>query len=126
MACLVDGVPCRPEPVDIGGAPSGWVTLQKIPVVEPATNCDDGGGGGGDCHDNSISYSWCTSVDPGVHTVDLKLASSLAGRMVFLERAQIYIDNAGRRGWDDDDDDDDDDHRPGGRSSGCAAAQAIP
>ena len=118
MACLIDGVPCRPEPAEPGYAPSGWVTLQKIPAATTSTNCNDGGGGTGDCHDNNITYSWCTNVRPGVHTIDLKLASSLSGVPVFTERAHIYIDNAGRRGWDDDDDDDDDrDERP----AGCAA-----
>ena len=125
MACLVDGVPCRPEPVEIGGAPIGWVTLQRIPAVDPpatVSNCNNGGGGSGDCHDNNITYSWCTSVRPGVHTVDLKLASSLSGVAVFLEKAQIYIDNGGRRGRDDDDDDDDDDRRRSDQVSGCTAA----
>ena len=130
MACLVDGVPCRPEPGDIGTAPSGWVSLLKLPaqlpVPETALNCNDSGAGSGDCHLNNINYSWCTTLSPGVHTVELKLASSISGRQVAYERAHIYIDNAGRRGWDDDDDDDDDDRGRFGRANGCAAAPAIP
>ena len=118
MACLVDGVPCRPEPSEPGYPPSGWIRLQNLPAPVNSTNCDDGDGGSGDCHDNNVTYSWCTNVRPGVHTIDLRLASSVAGVAVFTQKAHIYIDNAGNRGWDDDDDDDDD---RDDRQAGCAA-----
>lgn len=98
MTCLVDGVVCQPGGGQSHAGPSGWVTLLKLPVAPGVSNCSDGGGGTGDCHDNSIHYTWCAQVEPGVHTIDLRLASStgtqvlpVSGR-VFYERAHIYID----------------------------------
>ena len=122
MACLVDGVPCRPE----GGSPTGWITLQKVPtspaIPTTGNNCNNGGGGTADCHDNAVNYSWCTNVTRGVHTVTLRLASSILAQPVFYERATIYIDNAGKKLDDDDDDDDDDD----GPIQGCDSAPTTP
>jgi hypothetical protein len=68
----------------------GWVTLVKLP--DSGTNCNDGGGGGGDCHDNSINYQWCTPIRHGPHTLQVRMASSSAGKNVFIEQAFFYVD----------------------------------
>lgn len=94
MTCVVDGVLCQAGDGLATAGPSGWITLQKVPVPTEVTNCDDGGGGAGDCHDNAINYTWCATVaDPGTKTIELKLASS-NGEIVFYERAHIIIDAA--------------------------------
>jgi hypothetical protein len=96
------------EPMSGGGlgtaGPTGWMTLLKLPLTgltgstTPATNCNNGGGGSADCHDNTIMFSCCvnvrpdTSSPPTTHTVDLKLATSIAGDAAFYERSTIYID----------------------------------
>jgi hypothetical protein len=133
MSCVIDpgtpnSRPCRPE----GGSPTGWITLQKLPLTSltatttPPTNCNNGSGGSADCHDNAVNYSWCTNVTRGVHTVQLRLATSgptaVLANSVFYERATIYIDNAGKKLDDDDDDADDDD----GPIQGCDAAPNTP
>lgn len=73
---------------------SGWVTLLKLPDIVDAvtTNCNSGGGGSGDCHDNSITYQWCTPITPGVHDVEVRMATSNAGQPVFIEQAFFYVD----------------------------------
>lgn len=80
MTCLVDGVVCQAGGgQDFGSGPAGWVPLQNI---NP------------NLLDNNISYSWCTTVQKGPRTVELKLArygGDPDGR-VFYERAHIYID----------------------------------
>jgi len=99
MTCVVDGVVCRSGGGLPNAGPPGWITLQKMPDV--STNCNDGGGGGGDCHDNNLNYTWCTTVDgPGPRTVELKLASSNGG-IVFYERSHIYIDATPNKNADD-------------------------
>jgi hypothetical protein len=77
FSCVVDEDFCNPGAGGAAGAPEGWIALQKLPAAnEGADNCDDGTGGAGDCHDNSIYYTWCTNVKKGDHTVDIRLASS--------------------------------------------------
>ena len=84
---------CNPGAGGASGAPGGWVALQKLPAAnEGAENCPDGGGRAGDCHDNSIYYTWCTNVKKGDHIVDIRLASSDEGQDVFFEAAHFYID----------------------------------
>jgi len=93
MTCLIDGAPCQPGSGLATAGPPGWITLQKMPQPVAITNCSDGGGGSGDCHDNNLYATWCFGVDPGAHTIDLKLASSNGG-VVFYERGHVYIDAA--------------------------------
>ena len=105
MTCLVDGVVCQSGGGLVTAGPSGWITLQKMPAGHTGTNCNDGSGGTGDCHDNNLNYTWCTTVDgPGPRTVELKLASSIPGglgREVFYERSHIYIDATPNKNADD-------------------------
>jgi hypothetical protein len=83
------------------------VNLQKhkVWIGLPGPLAGDGGGGGGDVHDNGIYYTWCTPVQPGTHTIDIRLASSGSdfetggtglfgpvGPTVFFEQAHFYID----------------------------------
>jgi len=91
---------CRNDPAGgIDGAPSGWIGVHKVPSVVGTTNnnCNDGGGGPGDCHDNVIAYSWCVrlpSPTPATVQVRLKMATSLAGQTVFIEKGHVYIDSS--------------------------------
>jgi len=89
---------CRTGPGGIDTAPSGWIALHKVPVaVDGAANCNDGGGGAGDCHDNDIAYSWCIplpSPTPARITFNLKMASSIKGQSVFIEKGHVYIDSS--------------------------------
>jgi hypothetical protein len=98
----------------------GWVALLKEP--NGGTNCDDGGGGGGDCHDNSITYQWCTPIQSGPHTVEVRMATShedpTGGHRAFIEQAFFYVDasrvqRSGCGGPSDHDDHDDDDRSEG-------------
>jgi len=101
MTCVVDGVVCQSGGGLPNAGPSGWITLQKMPAGHTGNNCNDGGGGTGDCHDNNLNYTWCTTVDgPGPRTVELKLASSNGG-IVFYERSHIYIDATPNKNADD-------------------------
>jgi hypothetical protein len=81
---------------DSGSTPvPGWVTLQKTPAATGgADNCNEGGGGAGDCHDNSIHYEWCTAITPGVHEVEVRMATDSNGKTVFIEQAFFYVDAA--------------------------------
>lgn len=107
----------------------GWVTLIKLPNT--STNCNDGGGGGGDCHDNSISYQWCTPIEHGTHTVQVRMATNSAGKTVFIEQAFFYVDSSRikkasacgvpakkERGADDGDDDDKGEGKGKGKGKG--------
>jgi len=98
---------CRPsaDPTAIDQAPSGWISLLKLPqdVQTPngANNCNasgvggDGGGGSADCHDNAIAYQWCVPVrGDSVVTVNLRMATSINGRAVFIEKGHVYIDSS--------------------------------
>jgi hypothetical protein len=47
-------------------------------------------------HDNGIYYTWCCleGVRPGaLNRVDIKMATSLAGTPVFVERSHYYVDS---------------------------------
>ena len=47
-------------------------------------------------HDNGIYYTWCCrkGVRPGgSNQVQIKMASSIAGEFVFVERSHYYIDS---------------------------------
>jgi hypothetical protein len=68
----------------------GWIALVKLP--DGGANCNDGGGGGGDCHDNSITYQWCTPIEHGTHDVQVRMATNSAGKRVFIEQAFFYVD----------------------------------
>ena len=104
FSCLVDGAFCNPggqgaarcAPGETAPVP-GWITLLKEPAGHSGTNCNDGGGGTGDCHDNAINYSWCTPIEKGTHTVQLRMASS-TGADVFIEQAHFYVDVSRIRG----------------------------
>jgi len=94
------GIPCRPstQPA-VDEAPAGWIALHKVPSVVGTTNnnCNDGGGGPGDCHDNVIAYSWCVRIPnprPKFASIRLRMATSLAGQSVFIEKGQVYIDSS--------------------------------
>jgi hypothetical protein len=107
MSCRVDGNPCNPGANPVGGAPSGWITLQRHDnyndnYVGPGYG-GDGGGGAGDMHDNSINKVWCTPFETkaGTHNVQIRMASSpvpgdptSAGNVVFIEGADFQIDGA--------------------------------
>ncbi len=93
LSCRLDRKFCRPS-VMFGTQtppPPGWVSLQKLPANTQNLNCATGG----DCHYNGISYSWCVQVHEATsYTVDLKMASSDAGKDVFLLHGHVYIDSA--------------------------------
>ena len=69
------------------GPQPGWVALLKQPCAVVA-------GAEGNCQDNSISYQWCTAVAPGVHDVEIRMATGVAGKEVFIESAHFYVDAA--------------------------------
>jgi len=96
LSCRVNLLFCRPSTVPaVDGAPSGWITLLKLPTSSGNTNCNNGGGGPADCHDNSIAYQWCVPVRGGSGVqVDLKLATSASGSNVFIEKGHVYIDSS--------------------------------
>jgi hypothetical protein len=106
LSCRVDGAFCRPGAAGAAGAPSGWISLLKLPqdVQEPnaSINCNDGGGGTADCHDNSITYQWCIPVEKKEgkeeQEVELRMATSKPGELVFIEAAHVYIDSSRIRG----------------------------
>lgn len=97
---------CRTSAVGaIDTAPPGWITLLSLPAASTITNCSifgDGGGGTADCHDNSITYSWCVPLPERsaqtTFTVDLKMATSSAGSMIFIEKGHVYIDSSKIKG----------------------------
>jgi hypothetical protein len=108
---------CRPSfTFGVDEAPDGWISLLKLPQALPAfgppfNNCftpkpptpstvsGDGGGGSADCHDNGIAYSWCVPVRGGsTVTVNLRMASSITGQLVFIEKGHVYIDSSFIRG----------------------------
>ncbi len=89
----VNGVVCNKGNEGAGFAPGGWIPLQKHKNSTPG---GDGGGGIGDLHDNGIYYTWCCTegVRPGgSNTVQIKMASSIAGQIVFMERSHFYVDS---------------------------------
>jgi hypothetical protein len=97
FACTIDGVSCRTSPPAVDGAPSGWISLLKLPIATAgSTNCNDGGGGPADCHDNNVYYTWCVRTLPSnlttIRTARVKMATSVAGRTVFAEKAHFYVD----------------------------------
>lgn len=92
FSALLNGTACNPGDEGAGFAPRGWIPLQKNPDGGPG---GDGGGGPGDLHDNSIYYTWCCvrGLRPGeTNQVEIKMASSIAGQFVFIERSHFYID----------------------------------
>jgi len=94
LSCRVDGAFCNPGTGLFDAGPPGWVTVLKVPVANSgASNCNDGGGGAGDCHDNHVAATWCVPINPGTRTIELRLATSIAGETVFMERGHIYIDS---------------------------------
>ena len=97
FACTYNGVSCRTSPGGVDGAPSGWISLLKLPVATGgSTNCNDGGGGAADCHDNNVYYTWCVRTTPSNFTalskVQVKMATSILGKTVFAEKAHFYVD----------------------------------
>lgn len=112
LSCRINGEFCRTSanPAGVDGAPSGWVTLLKVPtdVQDPTgtNNCQDGGGGSADCHDNNINYTWCVPLEPYLApdggntpvTIDLKLSASSTGGVsdgrVFIEKGHVFIDGS--------------------------------
>jgi len=118
FSCNLDGDPtlvpigayCNPGSGGHAGAPAGWLSLEKhfnydFVTYNGGITGGDGGGGNGDMHDNSIQYQWCVSVVPGsMHTVQIRLASSLTGggaglnNNVFFEAAHFYVDSSSTRG----------------------------
>jgi len=107
LACLVDGQPCNPGDNPVGGALSGWITLNRHDnyndnYLGPGFG-GDGGGGAGDVHDNAIMKQWCTpfEVKAGTHNVQIRMASApapedpgSAGQLVFMEGVDFWIDGA--------------------------------
>ena len=97
FSALVNGTVCNPGNDGAGFAPGGWIPLQKHSNSAPG---GDGGGGPGDLHDNGIYYTWCCreGVRPGgSNTVELRMASSIQGEFVFVERSHYYIDSVRSR-----------------------------
>ncbi len=104
FSALVNGDFCNPGNEGAGFAPGGWIPLQKHINGAPG---GDGGGGPGDMHDNGIYYTWCCKGQPGTQNrVEIRMASSIAGQPVFVERSHYYIDSA--------------------RLGGCKQAEPIP
>lgn len=101
FSCRLNGAPCRTSPpFAVDEAPNGWITLHHLPASPPTTNCNDGGGGPGDCHDNGIAYQWCVPIPKAGAplTVDLRMATSNPGTLVFIEKGHVFIDAANMRG----------------------------
>lgn len=97
FSALVNGTPCNRGNEGAGFAPSGWIPLQKH--FDGGAG-GDGGGGPGDMHDNGIYYTWCCreGVRPGTNnTVEIRMASSIAGTPVFVERSHYYVDSVKTR-----------------------------
>lgn len=95
FTCLVDGFFCNAGGGPAGGAPVGWIALQRIPAAPTSvvTNCSQGGGGGGDCHDNGIYYTWCRRVGAGTHSVSLRMGGLPPGTgAVFMEKGHFFVD----------------------------------
>ena len=93
FSALVNGAVCNKGDEGAGFAPGGWIPLQKHISSGPG---GDGGGGAGDMHDNGIYYTWCCreNVRPGgSNTVEIRMASSIQGQFVFVERSHYYIDS---------------------------------
>lgn len=93
--------PPIPPGTGVDTAPNGWITLLHVPRSSTTTNCNDGGGGTGDCHDNGISYQWCVQIPdvpvrvlPIPVIVDLKMATSIPGQPIFIEKGHVYIDSS--------------------------------
>ena len=94
FSALVNGAVCNDGNEGAGFAPGGWIPLQKHANSGPG---GDGGGGPGDMHDNGIYYTWCCrkGVRPGgANTVEIRMATSIPGQFVFVERSHYYIDSA--------------------------------
>ncbi|TAL02055.1 MAG: hypothetical protein EPO03_12895 [Porticoccaceae bacterium] len=112
LSCRINGKFCKTSnnPSGVDGAPSGWITLLKVPtdVQDPTgtNNCQDGGGGSADCHDNNINYTWCIPLEPYLApdgsntpvTIDLKMSSSstdgVSDGVVFIEKGHVFIDGS--------------------------------
>lgn len=108
LSCRINGAFCRTSanPAGVDGAPSGWITLLKVPTSDGNTNCNDGGGGSADCHDNNVNYTWCIPLEPYLApdggntpvTIDLKMSSSSTGGvsdgLVFIEKGHVFIDGS--------------------------------
>ncbi len=94
----VDGKFCNPGSPGAAGNPPGWVNLLKLPESTGGNNCFDGSGASADCHDNGIYYQWCVAIAPGVHSVEIRMATSSAGDTVFIEESHFYIDVSCIRG----------------------------
>lgn len=93
FSALVNGTVCNPGDEGAGFAPGGWIPLQKHANSGPG---GDGLGGPGDMHDNGIYYTWCCrrGVRPGgSNSVEIRMASSIPGQFVFVERSHYYIDS---------------------------------
>jgi hypothetical protein len=91
FSALVNGQVCNPGNEGAGFAPGGWIPLQKHINGGPG---GDGGGGPGDMHDNGIYYTWCCRGVPGTQNrVEIRMASSIQGQPVFVERSHYYIDS---------------------------------
>jgi hypothetical protein len=76
--CLVDGQPCNAGFGGLTGGPAGWVNLQRQSAV---------------LADNGIHYTWCMKIQPGTHTVQVRMASSAPPAVVAIETAHFYIDS---------------------------------
>lgn len=108
LSCRINGQFCRTShnPAGVDGAPSGWITLLKVPTSDGNTNCNDGGGGSADCHDNNINYTWCIPLEDYLApdggntpvTIDLKMSSSSTGGVsdgvVYIEKGHVFIDGS--------------------------------
>lgn len=109
FSARLNDVPCNLGNQGAGIAPNGWIPLQKHFGYENVTYTNsgvpnqsggDGGGGNGDMHDNGIYYTWCCvdNVLPGANNrAEIKMASSAAGVIVFVERSHYYIDSVNLR-----------------------------
>ena len=83
FSASVNGQVCNKGDEGASGAPGGWIPLQRH-------------NGTDDLHDNGIYYTWCCTdgVRPGgANRVEIRLASSIAGQYVFMERSHFYIDS---------------------------------
>jgi hypothetical protein len=104
LSCRIDGAPCNPGQGGADFAPPGWLSVVKYfnydttyttPDGTSGNTAGDGGGGTGDQHDNNFTYTWCTPILPGTHTVDIRQATSDASNVnniVYFEAAHVFID----------------------------------
>ncbi len=89
LLCTIDGAPCNSGTDDLVTSDTGTTHPGWILVFE-----DDNSAWNQES--NVIHYQWCTTIAPGSHTIQIKMASTTpaAGDGVFLRAENFYIDTS--------------------------------